>query len=112
MQALREIQALRGEIATLRKSQAYRMGVVVRYLLRPAEAARALNRRRKRKRQDSTRRNSDHLSGKLATRSAMTVPARRAIETYEMALRTQSFSTDHTKLAFLRFEPRSWDGPE
>jgi len=108
----RAINQLKQELNALRSSRTYKVGLVVRYLLRPADGVRAVSRRRHRKAlaeseggqpgpgrarreqaagyQPNTPR---HLVG-IAADGPMT-------DLYEAALRVRSFHTDQTRVAFL-----------
>jgi glycosyltransferase involved in cell wall biosynthesis/ubiquinone/menaquinone biosynthesis C-methylase UbiE len=109
---VRTLNQLKQELNALRSSRTYKIGLAVRYLLRPVAGVRAVSRRRRRrtvtegdggqpgngkpplKQAAGYHPNAPrHLAG-VAADGPMT-------DRYETALRARSFRTDQTKVAFL-----------
>jgi glycosyltransferase involved in cell wall biosynthesis/2-polyprenyl-3-methyl-5-hydroxy-6-metoxy-1,4-benzoquinol methylase len=109
---VRTLNQLKQQLNALRSSRTYKIGLAVRYLLRPADGVRAASRRRHRKAVTEGEGGQPgngtaplqqaagylpntprHLVG-IAADGPMT-------DLYEAALRARSFRTDQTKVAFL-----------
>jgi hypothetical protein len=109
---VRALNQLKQELNALRSSQTYKIGLAVRYLLRPADGLRAVSRRRRRKALTEIE-GGKQGNGKAPLKQAagyqpntprhlVGIAADRPItDLYEAALRARSFRTDQTKVAFL-----------
>lgn len=112
LQDQKTLNAIKQELGAVKGSRAYKIGLAVKYLLRPHEGVRAVNRRRRRKavtpESEGGKGNGKaplaqaagfhpntpkHLVG-IAADGPMT-------DVYEAALSVDTFSTDQPKVAFL-----------